>query len=47
VGTVGILLRANQQGVIPLVRPLLDDLRNTGFYLSDAIYNQVLQQAGE
>ena len=47
VGAAGILLRAKQQGVIPLVRPLLDGLRNTGFYLSNTIYNQVLQQAGE
>lgn len=46
-GTVGIALRAKQQGILPLVRPIFDDLRAAGFWLSDALYQQGLQLAGE
>jgi hypothetical protein len=46
-GTVGIVLRAKQLGFIPLVRPVLDAMRTAGFWLSDPLYKQALQLAGE
>jgi predicted nucleic acid-binding protein len=46
-GTVGIALRSKQQGILPLVRPVFDDLRAAGFWMSDALYRQALQLAGE
>jgi len=46
-GTVGIALRAKQQGFLPLVRPIFDDLRAAGFWLSDGLYKQALHLAGE
>jgi predicted nucleic acid-binding protein len=46
-GTIGVVLRAKQLGLIPLVRPILDDLRAAGFWLSDALLQQSLQLAGE
>jgi len=46
-GTVGVDLRAKQLGVIPLVRPVLDAMRVAGLWLSDAVYQQALQLAGE
>jgi predicted nucleic acid-binding protein len=47
-GAVGILLRAKLAGLIPLLRPELDQLRGAGHcYLSQAIYESVLRQAGE
>lgn len=47
-GVVGLLVRAKEQGRIPLVGPLLDELR-TGlrFYISDALLAQILVDAGE
>ena len=47
-GAVGILLRAKLAGLIPLLRPELDQLRGSGHcYLSQAIYESVLRQSGE
>lgn len=47
VGTAGLLVRAKQRGLIAEVRPLLDDLRAVGFWLSDPLYALVLALAGE
>ena len=47
VGTAGVVLRAKQRGLIPAVRPVLDDLVGTGFRLSEALYAGVLARAGE
>ena len=47
IGTVGILLRAKQSGVIPLVKPMLEALEATGFYVSGPLQVEALQLAGE
>jgi len=47
VGTAGILLRAKRAGLIPAVRPLLDELLGFEFRLSPAIRAKVLEDAGE
>lgn len=48
VGVLGVLLQAKAKGLITRVRPLLDDLRaKADFYLSEALYQAVLTQAGE
>ncbi len=47
-GVVGVLLEAKAQGELERVRPALDGLRQVaGFYLSDALYADVLALAGE
>lgn len=46
-GTLGIVLRAKQVGLIPLVRPLLEDLDQAGFWLSPSLVQQALHIAGE
>jgi predicted nucleic acid-binding protein len=46
-GTVGVILRAKQEGIITAVRPILEDLVATGFWLSDGLLQQALQLAGE
>jgi predicted nucleic acid-binding protein len=46
-GTLGLILVAKKLGVIPLARPVLEQLRLTGMYLSDSIMNQVLAKVGE
>jgi predicted nucleic acid-binding protein len=46
-GTLGVLLRAKVQQLIPAVSPLLDQLVATGFYVDDELAEQVRRTAGE
>jgi hypothetical protein len=45
--TPGIYRLAKQRGIIPAVRPKLDDLRKAGFWLRDEHYRMILQDLGE
>ena len=48
VGLIGVLLMARRQQLITRLRPHLDDLRNVaGFWISTALYDRVLRDAGE
>lgn len=47
IGALGLVLIAKKRGVIPLARPVMDELRQTGMYLSNAIMNQALALVGE
>jgi uncharacterized protein len=47
IGLLGILLAAKQRRIIPQVKPLLDDLRDRGFWVREALYAEVLKLAGE
>lgn len=46
-GTVGLLIKAKQEGVIAAVRPLLDALDANHFRISDALRAEALKLAGE
>ena len=46
-GTVGVLLRAKQMGLVQRVGPMLRALRTHGLYLDDAVIRGALQAAGE
>lgn len=46
-GTVGVLLLAKRTGLIPEVRPLLQEARVAGLYLSDAAVERSLFLADE
>ncbi len=46
-GILGILLAAKQQGLIPLIQPLLDDLIANGFWIREQLYAEALKLAGE
>ena len=47
IGTVGVLLVAKNQGIVPVVRPIIDDLRNHGTRVSQRLYCQILAKAQE
>jgi len=47
IGTVGILLKAKRVGLIPAMRPELQQLRERGFGLSQAVFDAVLHEAEE
>ena len=47
-GTVGVLVVAKQSGIIPYLKPVLDQLRNPGgFRLSAVLYQYALALVGE
>jgi predicted nucleic acid-binding protein len=46
-GTLGLVLVAKQQGLIPVVRPVLEQLRHVGMYMTDELERQILAVAGE
>jgi predicted nucleic acid-binding protein len=46
-GTVGVLLRAKSAGIIESVSPVLDELIESGFFISGDVCNEVLRLAGE
>ncbi len=47
IGTIGILLLAKQQGLIPTVKQPIDELIAAGKYIHPALYHEALRQAGE
>jgi predicted nucleic acid-binding protein len=46
-GTLGLILRAKRQGVIPEARPVLQTLRAAGMYLSTQLLDMALAEVGE
>lgn len=46
-GTLGLLLDAKRSGLIPAIRPLLDQLQELRFRLSSQTRQAILQLAGE
>ncbi|MBN1886733.1 MAG: DUF3368 domain-containing protein [Thermoflexales bacterium] len=47
IGTVGLLLLAKRRGLVPQIRPLIDELRAKKFRLSEKVYQAVLRRADE
>ena len=47
IGTLGLLLGAKRAGVITAIRPELDKLLETSFFLSRQLYDELLRLAGE
>lgn len=48
IGLIGVLVEAKRKGMIGAVKPPLDALHDVaGFWVSDALYLQVLQDEGE
>ncbi|MEH1826588.1 MAG: DUF3368 domain-containing protein [Nostoc sp.] len=47
-GLLGILLVAKHRGLIPIVKPIIDDLMNeAGFRVTTQLYTEILNAAGE
>lgn len=47
IGTVGILVRAKRSGLLPWINPLLNELTEKGFHLSEDLKREALRMAGE
>lgn len=47
-GLLGVLAEAKRRGLIPLVRPRMDDLiSRAGFFIAQPLYTQILRDVGE
>jgi predicted nucleic acid-binding protein len=46
-GIIGLILLAKRTGIVPAVRPLLDDLTRQSFRIGSPLYESVLREAGE
>ena len=48
IGILGILIEAKHKALIPAVKPIVDDLiQKAGFWISQQLYDFILQTAGE
>ena len=47
IGTLGTLVRAKRSGLLKAIRPELDALVRTSFFVSPKLYDDLLQAAGE
>jgi len=47
VGTLGILLKAKQLGLLAVIRPEVEQLHRQGFSISQNVIDEVLHQAHE
>lgn len=46
-GTIGVLLKAKRNGIIQEIRPVLEEMKRNGFYISNSLEQRILAQAGE
>ena len=47
IGTIGVILNAKLNGIVPAVKPYIVKIQQTNFRISDALISQILKNAGE
>lgn len=47
IGTVGVLVLAKRKGIVPLVKPQLEKLAGSGYFLGTEIITAALSASGE
>jgi predicted nucleic acid-binding protein len=47
VGTLGLVLAAKEEGLIPAARPVLEAMLRAGFYLAEGILERALRDVGD
>lgn len=47
IGSLGIIVKAKQRGLITQAKPIIEHLPRVGLYLNDAVVAKALDQAGE
>lgn len=47
VGLLGLLIEGKQRDLLVAVKPLLDAMRHSGFFIGDELYTTILHQAAE
>lgn len=46
-GTIGVIVKAKQKGLVNAVRPILDKVQKTNFRVSEIIIEEAIKEAGE
>ncbi|WP_460686633.1 DUF3368 domain-containing protein [Niabella aquatica] len=46
-GTLGVLLKAKQKGIILHLRPIFEKIQSTNFRIAPKLYVAILQEVGE
>ena len=46
-GTIGVLIKAKQSGLLSNIRPLIDELINQGIWINEKLKHEVLKIVGE
>jgi predicted nucleic acid-binding protein len=46
-GTIGVILKAKEQGIVSKVKPIMDELIDSGIYIDTKLYNRVIEIAYE
>ena len=46
-GTVGVLFKAKKQGIISTVMPVLTEMENNGFFVSQKVKEMIAKKADE
>lgn len=46
-GTIGVIVKAKLNGIIPTIKPILDKIKQTNFHMSADIQLQALKEANE
>lgn len=47
IGTLGLLIRAKREGLVPSLKPLLEELDSVGFYLGEELKVEALRGVSE
>jgi len=47
IGILGILLKAKQAGLVPLLKPVLELIKQTDFRVTATLIDAILKEAGE
>ncbi len=47
IGALGVLVLAKRKNRIPVIRPLVQTLADSGYYLADSVIEKALEMAGE
>ena len=47
IGTIGVLVRAKQNGVVSAIKPILNELEQNSFFISQALREEALKLVGE
>lgn len=46
-GTIGVIIKAKELGLISEIRPIMNELISSGIYIDEKLFNKVLKIAGE
>lgn len=46
-GTVGVIIKAKLSGIIPSVKPYIENMRKAGFYINKELKKQIVKESGE